>query len=54
MIKYFYKVSPLWITDYLISSPPPFFGIYRKLNNNELETIPDLGPVSANITLLSL
>ncbi|XP_008053387.1 leucine-rich repeats and immunoglobulin-like domains protein 3 [Carlito syrichta] len=25
-----------------------------KLNNNELETIPDLGPVSANITLLSL
>ncbi|XP_019808220.2 leucine-rich repeats and immunoglobulin-like domains protein 3 isoform X5 [Tursiops truncatus] len=25
-----------------------------KLNNNELETIPNLGPVSANITLLSL
>uniref|UniRef100_A0A8D2QEU2 Ig-like domain-containing protein n=1 Tax=Zonotrichia albicollis TaxID=44394 RepID=A0A8D2QEU2_ZONAL len=25
-----------------------------KLNNNELEIIPDLGPVSANITLLSL
>ncbi|XP_040493141.1 leucine-rich repeats and immunoglobulin-like domains protein 3 isoform X1 [Ursus maritimus] len=25
-----------------------------KLNNNELETIPHLGPVSANITLLSL
>ncbi|KAM6093851.1 leucine-rich repeats and immunoglobulin-like domains protein 3 [Chlamydotis macqueenii] len=25
-----------------------------KLNNNELETIPDLGPASANITLLSL
>lgn len=24
-----------------------------KLNNNELETIPNLGPVSANITLLS-
>nr|XP_019598023.1 PREDICTED: leucine-rich repeats and immunoglobulin-like domains protein 3 isoform X2 [Rhinolophus sinicus] len=25
-----------------------------KLNNNELETIPNLGPVSANVTLLSL
>ncbi|KAM9674238.1 leucine-rich repeats and immunoglobulin-like domains protein 3 isoform 2-T2 [Trichechus inunguis] len=25
-----------------------------KLNNNELETIPDLGPISTNITLLSL
>ena len=52
----FIMFSPLWNTDCVISFSfsLSLFGIYRKLNNNELETIPNLGPVTANITLLSL
>ena len=50
----FITFSPLRNTDCIISFSLSLFGIYRKLNNNELETIPNLGPVTANITLLSL
>ncbi|MBZ3871339.1 Leucine-rich repeats and immunoglobulin-like domains protein 3 [Sciurus carolinensis] len=37
-----------------LPEPLPSWVTRLKLNNNELETIPNLGPVSANITLLSL
>jgi len=54
-VTLFYNLAnPMYILSINIRTDSPFSNFNRKLSNNELEIIPDLGPVSANITLLSL